>query len=150
MRELAELEIDEHEAAEQAVVEDEVDVEVIAREGDALMPRDEAEAFAQLEEEPFDAIDDGLLQIALTTLGPLGEPEELEDERVLQHIGRNVDLVSAPSKREDLLLVAALRETLERARGDLPLQLAARPALARGLDLVERARGRVRHPQQIR
>lgn len=148
MRELAELEINEHEAAEQAVVEDEVDVEVIALERHALLPRDEAEALAQLEEEAFDAIDDRLLEIALAPVRPLVEPEELEHERVLHHVGRHLDLVSAPSEREDLLLVAALRQPLEEERRDLPLQLAACPALARRLDLVERARCRVRDPHE--
>lgn len=38
----------------------------------------EAEALAQLQEEALDAIDDGLLQIALAPVRALVEPEELE------------------------------------------------------------------------
>jgi len=148
VRERAELEIDEHEAAEQAVVEDEVDVEVIALERHALLPRDEAEAFAQLKEERLEAIDDGLLEVALAPVRPLVEVEEFEHEGVLQHVGGHLDFVSAPREREDLVLVAALRQALEEERRNLPLQLAAGPALSRGLDLVERARRRIRHPEQ--
>jgi hypothetical protein len=49
MREPAELEIDEHEAAQQAVVEHEVDVEVVAVDGHPHLAADEAEALAHLE-----------------------------------------------------------------------------------------------------
>ncbi len=69
MRELAELEFDEHEAAEQAVVEDEVNLEVTALERHAPLPSDEADAPEQLEEESLYAIDVGLLEIALAPLG---------------------------------------------------------------------------------
>jgi hypothetical protein len=113
VRELAQLEIDEDETAEQAVVEDEVDIEVIALESHALLPCNEAEALAELEEKALEAIDDGLLEISLAPVGAFVEPEELEDERVFQHVGQHLDLVSMPREREDLLLVAAHRETLE-------------------------------------
>jgi hypothetical protein len=65
VRQLAELEVDEHEAAEQTIVKDEVDVEVVAVDGDSLLPRDKTEPLAELQQEAFDAIDDGPLEIAL-------------------------------------------------------------------------------------
>jgi hypothetical protein len=54
MRELSELEIDEHEAAKEAVVEDHVHVEVVSIEREALLPGNEAEALPQLEKERLD------------------------------------------------------------------------------------------------
>ena len=80
MGQLAELEIDQDEGAEQAVVEDEVDVEVVAVDGEALLARDEAEAFAELEEERLEAVDDRLLEVALERRGTALEVEKLEDE----------------------------------------------------------------------
>ena len=68
-----------------------------------------------------------------------GRFEELEDERVLDHVAWDRDLVPLLREGEHLLLVAALRQALEEEGGDLPLQLASRPRLAQGLDLVERA-----------
>jgi len=136
MRELAELEVDQDEATEQPVVENEIDVEVIAFERHALLSRDEAEALAELEQELLDAVDDGLLELTFAPLGALTKPEELEHERILEDIGWPVELVSAPGKRQDLVLVAALGEALEQERRGLPLELAAGPALARRLDLV--------------
>jgi len=144
VRELAELEIHQHEAAQQAVVEDQVDIEVIAVEGEPLLARHEAEALAQLQQERLDAVDDRLLQLALSPLRSLVEPQELEHERLLDHVRGMFELVPSACQRHHLLLVAALRQPLEQERGNLPLQLATRPAVPRRLDLVERSRRRVR------
>ncbi len=65
MRQLRELEIDQHEASEQAVVEDQVHVEVIATKGDALLPSHETEAFSEFQHEGFESVDDGLFEISL-------------------------------------------------------------------------------------
>ena len=46
--ELARLEIEEDEALEQVVVEDEIDVKVFGLGADALLPSDKGEALAQL------------------------------------------------------------------------------------------------------
>ena len=81
--ELAELEVNEHEAAQQPVVKHEVDVEVVAVEGDALLPGHEAEALAQLQQERLQVVDDGLLQVALQPVGALLQLQELEHHRIL-------------------------------------------------------------------
>ena len=59
--ELAKLEVDEQEAFQDHVVEDEVDVEVLVLEREALLPGNEGEAFADLEQEMLQ-----LLRIALS------------------------------------------------------------------------------------
>ena len=136
---LAELEVDEDEAAQQPIVENQVDVEVIALEGEPSLSCDEAEALAELEQERLEAIDDRLLEVALEPRRAFLEVEELEDERVLHDILRGGDGLPLFGERQDLVLVAALRQPLEKERGDLTLQLTDRPARLRGLDLVEGA-----------
>ena len=86
VRELAELEVDEDEAAEQPVVEDEVDVEVVALERHPLLPGDEAETFAEFGQELLDAIDDQLD----------GPRDVLKDPFVLEFLG----LEEKPAWRE--------------------------------------------------
>src|SRR5690606_35888588 len=98
---IAELEVDEDEAAQQPVVEDQVDVEVIALQGEPSLSCDDAEALAELEQERLDPIDDRLLEVALEPGGPFLQIEELED----------------------------LRQSLEQEGCDLPLQLSDGPAL---------------------
>lgn len=51
MSELVALEVDEDVAAEQTVVEDEIDVEMIIVEGEAFLAGLEEEAFAEFEKE---------------------------------------------------------------------------------------------------
>jgi len=63
--ELADLEVDEDEAFEQVVVEDEIDVELIGLIEQALLPGDEAEAASEFEEEGLKVVHDGLLQPGL-------------------------------------------------------------------------------------
>ena len=48
MRELVELQVDDQIAAQEPVVEDEVEEVVVAVEGEALLPSFKEEAFAQL------------------------------------------------------------------------------------------------------
>src|SRR5690606_28781457 len=91
--------------------EDQVDVEVIALQGEPSLSCDDAEALAELEQERLDPIDDRLLEVALEPGGPFLQIEELED----------------------------LRQSLEQEGCDLPLQLSDGPALLGGLDLVEGA-----------
>ena len=148
VRELAELEIHQHEAAEQAVIEDKVDIEVIAVQRDPLLPRDKAEALAHFKEERLEPIDDGLLEIALVRGGLLLQIEELEDKGILEHVAGDRDLLAGMREREDLVLVTVLGEPLEEQGADLARELADGPGLAGGLDLVEGAGVLVLHAEQ--
>lgn len=69
MGKLVELEVDDDVAAEEAVVEDEVDEVVVFIEGEALLAGLEEEAFTEFEEEVLEAIDDGLLEVGLGVAG---------------------------------------------------------------------------------
>ena len=59
MREFAQLQVDDEVAAQEPVVEDEVEEVVVAVEGESLLPGLEEEAFAQLQKEFFEVRDDG-------------------------------------------------------------------------------------------
>lgn len=76
MRELAELEIDPHEAAQEPVVKDEVDVEVIADDHQTYLQADETEAFTWLEEEGLEAVYDRLLDAEFVERRILSQVEE--------------------------------------------------------------------------
>jgi hypothetical protein len=113
---------------------------VVAIERVPLLPRDEAEALAEFEEEVLDAVDDRLLEVALEPGVTLGQVEELEHEGVFDNVAWNEHLVPLPGESENPRLVAALRQSLEEERRDLPLEFASGPELASGLDLVEGSR----------
>jgi len=81
--ELTELELDDDQAAQLSMEEEQVDVVVVAVERDALLPLHEGEARAQLQEKPLDLPQQGRLQILLAV--GVFQPEEIEQIRVLQH-----------------------------------------------------------------
>jgi hypothetical protein len=66
---LAELEVDQQVALEDDVVEDEVDIEMLVLEREALLPRNEGEAFADLEQEMLQLLEDRALEVTLTEFG---------------------------------------------------------------------------------
>jgi hypothetical protein len=63
VRQRTDLEVDQDEAAGQAVVEHQVDEEVLAVERDPLLAGHEGEPLAQLQEELLEAGDQGPLQV---------------------------------------------------------------------------------------
>ena len=62
---LADLEVDEHIATQEPVIENKVYEEVLFIEGEALLPRLKEEAFAEFQQEVFDVGDDGRFQLGL-------------------------------------------------------------------------------------
>lgn len=143
VRELPSLEVEQDVTAQQAVVEDKVDAEVVVVEGEPLLPCLEREALAQLQEERLQLIDDGGLEVVLGVLGPLVEPEELQHQRVLHEVSSTFDHLTVGRQPPDLALIARQREALVKRAFDVPPQLAHRPLVLRGLDLVEAALVRI-------
>jgi len=80
------LQIDEHEALEDVVVEDEIDVVVRAIDRDALLAADETEAAPEFEEEGLELIDQCLFEFGLDADRPVWKPEEFEHVRISQHV----------------------------------------------------------------
>lgn len=81
MGELADFEIDEDEALQEVVVEDEIDAEFVVLEDEAFLPRDKTEAAPEFEQEGLEVVHDGLLQLRLMKAWTGGQAEELEDGR---------------------------------------------------------------------
>src|SRR6185369_10659615 len=63
MAELVEFEVDDHIAAQQTVVEDEIDEEVVFVEGETLLASLEEKSLAQFQQEVFELVDDGGFQV---------------------------------------------------------------------------------------
>ena len=81
---------------------------MVAVERDALLAGDETEAFAELEQEGLEAVDDVLLQVALEPVRAFFQLEELEHHRVFQNVARLADTLALLGEREDFVLVPAL------------------------------------------
>ena len=77
MLELANLEVDEHEAAQQTVEEHEVNKVVLLIEGKADLPTHKGKAAPHLEKELLQVVNDGALEVALGIGGPCLKPREL-------------------------------------------------------------------------
>ena len=87
MGELAHLEVDDHEAAKDAVEEQEIDSIPGATNAQSALPPDEGEVSAELEQECFEPLDEGFLELAFGVL--VLQAEELEHHRALDFlIGR--------------------------------------------------------------
>ena len=87
MFEGADFEVDEQVAAEEAVVEDEVDVVVLVADGDALLPGLEAEAGAEFEQEGLQVIEESCFEVFLQVVRLFGQPDELENVGIADEIG---------------------------------------------------------------
>src|SRR5262249_59038057 len=77
-------------AAELQMVEEEIDVEVLASDVEVNLPADEGEANTELEEELLDVIDEGLLHLAFPCI--VGDREEVEEVRILERLLSEVGL----------------------------------------------------------
>src|ERR1017187_4647153 len=107
MGDLAEFQIDQDVAAQQAVVENQVHEEVVFVEGEAPLARLEEEAFAHFQQETLDLADNGGLQVGLRIAGALVQTEELQDQRFLEQVADLLDGLSFPREPANTLFVAA-------------------------------------------
>ena len=139
MRELVELQVDDQIAAQEPVVEDEVEEVVVAVEGEALLPSLKEEAFAQLQEEFFEVRDDGGFEIGFGVTGLLVETEEFEDERILQDVFGLRDDLPLAGEAFYAGFVAAEGEALVEGGGFLAAEFGERPAFVGGFNLVKAA-----------
>lgn len=68
MDQLADFEINENETLEDRVIEDQVDVKVVAIKGNSLLTGDERKPFVQFQQKRLQVIDQRLLQLRLHEL----------------------------------------------------------------------------------
>ena len=98
MGQLVELQVNDEVAAQEAVVENEVQEVVLAVEGESFLPGLEEKTLAQLDEKPLQVGDDGRLQIGFRIAGLLLQAQELEDESFFQEVfGAGDDLARGQS-----------------------------------------------------
>ncbi len=112
MRQFVALEVDEDVAAEEAVVEDEIDVVVVVVEGEPFLPGLEEKTFSEFEEEVFELVDDGGFQLALGIGGAFIETEEFEHVGVLDQVSGALDDLAFAGQAPNLVLVATEGEAL--------------------------------------
>src|ERR1035437_740101 len=143
MGDLAEFQIDQHIAAQQAVVENQIHEEVVFVEGEPPLPRLEEEAFAHLQQETLDLADDGGFQVGLGILAALVQAKELQYQRFLEQVARLSNGLPFPREPANALFVAAESEALVQPGIELALELTERPVLLPGLYLIETALVRV-------
>ena len=139
VREFAQLQVDDEVAAQEPVVEDEVEEVVVAIEGEALLPRLKEKAFAQLQEEFFEVRDNGRFEIGFGVTGLLVEAEEFEDERILQDVFGLRDDLPLAGEAFDARFVAAEGEAVVEGGGFLAAEFGERPAFVGGFNLVKAA-----------
>lgn len=96
LRKPPDLEVDEQEAPQRAVVEHEVDVEMVAVDRDAFLARHEEQVAAQLQEELLQPREQRGLQVALAPRGGFGQARELQHVGVLDEVLGPMDGVPAP------------------------------------------------------
>jgi hypothetical protein len=137
--EFADLQVDDDQAAQPAVEQQQVHPVPLAADADALLAGDEGEARPQFQQELLQVTDQGLFQVSLAVL--VLEVEELEQVGVADGL-LDGDGVLGPGllpPAEHGFLVAGQGRALVELRADLPVELAHGPGPADGLVLVEPA-----------
>ncbi len=150
MCQLARFQINEDEALEDVVVEDQVNEEIPGLGADALLPGDEGEAFAQFQHECLEFVDDGLFEGGFAEFVRIRNAEKLQDVRVFDEI------LGRWSERsgfrlhflDDRRMIAAQQQAFVVQRVDWPLQGADSPVLVDGFPLVPGPGTRLFHSHQ--
>lgn len=88
MGQLVGLQVNQHIALQQAVVEHKVDIVVLLVEGEPLLTFLEEEAFAKLQQERLQLADDGFLQFRLCIGFFRSQAQELQCHRILDDVRR--------------------------------------------------------------
>jgi hypothetical protein len=135
--ELADLEVDDDQAAEATVKEEEVDSIPLVADAEAALAADEGELAAELEQEGLEVVDERFLQVVLGIL--VLEAEELQDQRVAHLVvGREgITGLGLPAPGEHGGLVPGKGGALVELRGDLSVELTDRPAAPQGFGVIE-------------
>ena len=128
--EAPDLQLDDHQAAQTAMIEEQVDVVVVAIDHDPLLALDKGEAAAQREQELLDLAEERRLQVLLAVR--VAEAEEVQQVRILEdEFGR--ELPRLPQRRQllpdELVGLVGERGALEEHAVDLLPKTPDTPAL---------------------
>lgn len=107
MFDLVDLQVDQDEAAEDAVVEYEINTVVSVVDGDAVLPADKGEAFAKFEEKGLEVVAEAAFEISFRDGMGLRYLQEFEDERIAYDIGGALNDLPLSGELQDGFLVLA-------------------------------------------
>ena len=141
--EFPDLQIDEDVALQNGVIEDEVNVEVVAIEGESLLAGEEGKAATEFEQEGLELGNEGVFKIGFDEFFRFRETEEFDDDGILEDIGRLLRPQPLIGETEQTLLVAGFGEPLKKQGIDLAVEFPRGPAVAEGFNLVKCAGRRV-------
>jgi hypothetical protein len=143
MGDLANFQIDQDIAAQQAVVENQIHEKVFFVECESLLARLEEKAFAHFQQETLDLADDGGFQIGPRIAAALVQPEELQNQGLLQQVAWPADGLTFLGEPANTCFVTAEGQAFVEAGFELALEFAECPVLFSSFDLVEAALIRV-------
>jgi hypothetical protein len=139
MGQLVSLEINQDVATKETVVENKVYSKVVVVERESLLPSFKEKTFAEFQEERLQLVDDGGFKFVLGIVRTFFEPEEFQNERVLDEVGGFFHDLPLNGESANFVLVAAEGESLVKAAGNLSLEFSHAPLVGGGLDLVKSA-----------
>ena len=139
----------EHEAAQDAVIENQIDLVVVVGEGNAVLPPDEGKTFAQFQQELLQMVAEQGFELCFGNLPGLGYLEKFKDIGFAQEIGGRFDKLAFGGQLEDARLVTVGGQAQEKGTFFLAHQFAHRPALAGALLFIEAALQRIVDLQQL-
>ena len=132
-----ELQIDEDEASQDAVIKDEIDAVVGVVDRHTVLAADEGEAFSQFQEKGLEVVAELCLQIGLIQSVGFADFEEFEDIGIAQEVARLFHGLALAGESEDLALVLPGSESQKEGGFLLALELPDAPFLADGLFFVK-------------
>ena len=136
----ATLEIDDDEASELAMKEQQIDAIPFVADAEAALPADESEIAAELHEKPFDMPDERFFDVGLGVF--VLEAEKFEDVWIFDFFLRRDRIFGFCLRAlgEHFRFVSRRRRALVEERIDLAIELAHAPAAAERFGLVELSR----------
>ena len=137
MGQLADLQVYDHIATEQPVVENEIDKKVFFIEGEPFLPGFKEKTLSQFKQEVFKLVNDGGLQIGFGILRLFVQAEKFEHVGIFDHILWFDDDLSFLRKLSDSLFVAAQGKSLIEAQIELASEFRQGPVVLCRLNLIE-------------
>lgn len=104
---VVDLQINEDEAAQDALVKDQINLVVRVVQRNAVLPPDEGETLAEFEQELLEVVAKNRFELGFRYLIRLGDFQELEDVRLAQQVGGLFDDLALRGELQDAGLVFA-------------------------------------------
>jgi hypothetical protein len=136
---LVDFQVDQHEAAQDAVVKNQVHFVMRVADRDPVLPANEGEAFAQLEQELLQVIAEQGFEVGFGNLVRFWNFQEFKDVRFAHQVGGLLERLALRGELQDLLFVFAGGEAQEQGAVFLAFEFWDAPAFGNGLLFVKAA-----------